>query len=797
MNKNGLIQMVANACSEEIAKSDIESFFGFIDMPDDASGIASVKPIFSRLYRVYASVSRFYPRASINSQWGEIATELKALSLKQDDTRNARNGDDVWGLYEKHPVYVALHKCPKRGEIADIYLGLLIQFILASQLYRHKKAYKNICITAPQCIRKAMEKPYQARIEKIDPVCYPMELSSQIIQADLEETLSPLITSMEYYTGKKSAPIRISTLPRFSTGQTLPVLHDLKVDTESPEEDEVISQITLIEQKLQSSKKDSETKDLAPNEIPPLPPMVQINYNLAVNRMITLAQSTNKSRSLSRSAIQMHNQCLPYEWSTLSTYEISLLWESITDKSASPAQYRVNAVIALMLLCGQPSEKILRFAFYTDTHLPENPRPGLQFSSETIYWIVPGCGKAKKQEKYKAYTVNTDRHFRVELPHFAHRLLRRFTYGPRDNQLFNRVQVEDVKSHLDALCHDLCKKHKARITPKRLEDYLFAKLQQQEGADITSAAFITGKDAYLATTVRHYTAQRSSKLAQQYHAVWAETFAELNENKSQSNHRAEHIVGSANVPLSTTLGTLIHQLKTNVCERKAQAEKTPSIANMIRMHNSLTRYTCMLVAYATGVRAVHSPMPRLEDIDFESGFCVLSDKDNADGYHTRLTWLAPICLEQLAAYRTHIKVLFARISVLDPDFFHRVAISRTNELETEILFVRQDGRPASVRPKSLHNFGTLPTPIYLPGNANRHLLRSWLLARQCPKEIIDAYMGHWFIGQEPWGLNSSLSPHRFRTELSAHIPTLLDQLGFEEIGGLKGMPKSNYGDVNV
>jgi hypothetical protein len=58
-------------------------------------------------------------------------------------------------------------------------------------------------------------------------------------------------------------------------------------------------------------------------------------------------------------------------------------------------------------------------------------------------------------------------------------------------------------------------------------------------------------------------------------------------------------------------------------------------------------------------------------------------------------------------------------------------------------------------------------------------------------------MGHWFIGQEPWGLNSSLSPHRFRTELSAHIPTLLDQLGFEVIGGLKGMPKSNYGDVNV
>jgi hypothetical protein len=644
-----------------------------------------------------------------------------------------------------------------------------------------------------------MDKPYQARIERIDPVCYPMELSSQIIQADLEETLSPLITSLEYYTGKKSAPNRISSLPRYSTNQTLPVRHDLDIDPDRNDEEGAISQITLIEQKLQSSKKDAETKDLAPNEIPPLPPMVQINYNQAVNTMITISQGINKSRSLSRTAIQMHNQCLPYEWSTLSACEISILWESINDKSTSPVQYRVNAVIALMLLCGQPIDDILRFAFYTDTNLPENPRPGLQFSSDSIFFVgVPGFKCKKNLEKYRDYTIQTDKYFRIELPHFAHKLLRRLTYGPRDNQLFSSVQVEDVKSHLDALCHDLSKKHKARITPKRIEDYLFAKLQQQEGADITSAAFLTGKEAYLATTVRHYTAQRSSKLELQYHAVWAKTFPELaDENKSQSNQNVEHIIGSANVPLFSALATLIHQLKANVFARKAQAENTPSIANMIRLHNSLTRYTCMLVAYATGVRAVHSPMPRFEDIDFESGFCVLSDKDNADGYHTRLTWLAPICLEQLAAYTTHIKVLFARISVLDPDFFHRVSISRTKELETEILFVCRNSCPASVRPKSLHNFLTLPTPIYLPGNANRHLLRSWLLARQCPKEIIDAYMGHWFIGQEPWGLNSSLSPHRFRTELSTHIPTLLDQLGFEVIGGLKGMPESKYGGINV
>jgi len=47
----------------------------------------------------------------------------------------------------------------------------------------------------------------------------------------------------------------------------------------------------------------------------------------------------------------------------------------------------------------------------------------------------------------------------------------------------------------------------------------------------------------------------------------------------------------------------------------------------------------MLLGFSTGYRAVNDPFYSLMDIDWESQFIAISDKDSDDNYNTRIVWL--------------------------------------------------------------------------------------------------------------------------------------------------------------
>jgi len=83
------------------------------------------------------------------------------------------------------------------------------------------------------------------------------------------------------------------------------------------------------------------------------------------------------------------------------------------------------------------------------------------------------------------------------------------------------------------------------------------------------------------------------------------------------------------------------------------------------------------------------------------------------------------------------------------------------------------------------NFETnLQKKYALPFNASRHYLRSILLERGCPVEVINAFMGHFERGEEPWGRFSGLSPDTYRNQLSSYLVPLLQDDGWEALPGL-------------
>ena len=72
----------------------------------------------------------------------------------------------------------------------------------------------------------------------------------------------------------------------------------------------------------------------------------------------------------------------------------------------------------------------------------------------------------------------------------------------------------------------------------------------------------------------------------------------------------------------------------------------------------------------------------------------------------------------------------------------------------------------------------------LPINANRHYLRSTMLARGCPVEVINAFMGHFERGEEPWGKFSGLSPIAYRNALDLFLTPLMRDDGWAPMSGL-------------
>ncbi len=222
--------------------------------------------------------------------------------------------------------------------------------------------------------------------------------------------------------------------------------------------------------------------------------------------------------------------------------------------------------------------------------------------------------------------------------------------------------------------------------------------------------------------------------------------------------KQEDFVGSRNCPT-------FDSLRDGVLRLRADIENAFNKSDKVKFHNLFTLFVTWQFSFATGCRAIRTPFIPLEDIDIQSGLGVLIDKDDGSGYKSRLIWLPPTIIESMQVYecyRTKIDWLTGlKVKDCPPIFF----IERVND---------QKMKMSEVRPSSLQ-------PImndYLPfrPNVHRRFMRTELLNKECPIEVVDAWMGHWHIGEEPWSTYSSLSFDEYQTYLEEFIVPLLDRI---------------------
>jgi integrase len=195
-------------------------------------------------------------------------------------------------------------------------------------------------------------------------------------------------------------------------------------------------------------------------------------------------------------------------------------------------------------------------------------------------------------------------------------------------------------------------------------------------------------------------------------------------------------------------------------------EESNHAQDTVKAHNLNTLLTLWHFSFATACRAIDTPYLSFAEIDADTGIAFLTDKDDGTGYKARLAWLPPAVLQRMTRYDLERADLLPQLSHEAenklPIFF--LEKSRTGQLKLMRV------RPASLEP-------IMQPYLPYPANFHRRFVRSELLSRGCPVEVVDAYMGHWSTGEEPWAVFSSFSFEEYRQQLEAHLVPLMQEIG--------------------
>ncbi|TRO82567.1 site-specific integrase [Trichloromonas acetexigens] len=767
-------QITKTLLGEGFPASSIDSFLSLIDLPEGGDGLDQILKFFPELLDKIASFGLHYRDFQYDRQWLDMATTLASLMQPPTAvTYRDQKRSPLWGLFQSHAVYVAIWTILQGPRETTAYIELLAHVVISTSIIREKAEkspeYRNVLVTAPGALRKAFEA--STSLSGINLHFSPTVLRKAILNSFLAEALAPVCTLLSYiYT--KSAPRREGGERRATTYRhrlTSSTYDDLGLDEEQLQG---TTQITLISRRREDP--DEEEMLLAEGEISHYPDMIAASEPR--QQLHSLTQSILSSQRAARTALVNHNQALPHHWRGLTQYEIMRLWSAIdwlsrnqtsNAKTANPNDV-LATTMAAMLLCGKSADEAAGMMIYHGDP-PDHPRPGLLHRHGQWYWVSVPYSVDYGDETPKGTCLT------LPLPQCTYAVFQHLALSYSDT-IGALTNISALQTDIQTIITRINNKYGTRLTRERVSHYLFEQIQKQEGADVASAMYITGKSAYLGTVVSHYTRQAGTRLTSIYIKVWEGIFPEHPADLPGKHLPQNPDIGSSRVPSREVIQSLVEQLKAKIRTHQESYKKDKDHRNLIQCHNALTRYTATYIAYATGIRAVTHPFPNEENIDHETGFCVINDKDSDDNYHTRLIWLPPGCHNQYLLYRTHSKLVASIMVNIRSDFFTKA--------QDRFFFLDENGSPAAISPKRLYDFSDLPTPISIAENGNRHMLRSWLLVRGVSPEVINAFLGHWFLGEEPWAQHSALSPHQYRLSLSSHVQELLDHLGFEPIEGV-------------
>jgi hypothetical protein len=471
--------------------------------------------------------------------------------------------------------------------------------------------------------------------------------------------------------------------------------------------------------------------------------------------------------------IAKDNQLLSFSWSELSDYDIACLINEISQQeSTDPNDCLANAYLHLMLWGGQKAAAISTLSI--DSEFITNS----YYRNGSLRLISKGPELKKKKEEYESkHRVDKQDHLDLSLPQCATKAINlAIKHNP---YLFSASPHQIVQQCQNRLSNIKTKHSTKRLTLSRIWQYHFRCLTRMPNCDISTAALTLNKDEFLARTKIYYSTFDSEFLEETFRESWHQILQKSGDCPKFTptlNYQKTKHVGTPFRLKTTIIIDTIHTLQ-NVISRQLEkiSENKANSEDIILFHNNYSTYTALLFCFATGHRRAKTPYINNKEWDPITQFGCIRDKDSADYQHSRLVWIPDVCIEQMLHYRRHIQNLYQILG-------HQVSAEQQvpqNHPEFFLIINKRADISYTAFAKRLTQLG-----YDFESHPQRHFLKSELQERGCDVEILEAYLGHWNTGQEPWVRSSSLHPADFRKELEKHLPPILNNLDFKAIEGL-------------
>jgi hypothetical protein len=493
-------------------------------------------------------------------------------------------------------------------------------------------------------------------------------------------------------------------------------------------------------------------------------------------------------------SLEKANQLLPWSYSQLSSIEVARSLRALreTARERKPEALELFALVSTVLWTGSSLEQ----ATSLQVRLEDTPDADCDLSL---------CLGRASDANMKAYAVWRVRAlalpYRTEQKPVPRRDRRRRNFFDLPDVAGAAVPIEELLLALRDLGHDPMAQPEAmrqqafkifskewqwyrarlrasfqeqdpsgRTTIGKIGKLLMQHIVERSGGDLASAALITGTDHYLASVRRFY----ATPAIPQLETMYCDAVSSLAQKLAEAGHKLTltapnaapgngFAVGSRLCPTRPAVQKAIRWLRSKGRKSLPTAsDKGAFETEFISRHNWYTLYCVWSFGLAVGMRGIRTPYLHLSAIDPESGFATISDKDSGSGYHLRLIWVPPKVRQQMQLYEAYLTGLKKR--GLPP-------ATRT----MPCYFLDASWTPRVVRPATIQFLHQKFFPF--PSNVGRRFIRTELLEQGFPPEIMDAWMGHWFQGEEPWGMCSSLSFAEYRRELERTLVPFLDRLG--------------------
>ncbi|GGX78869.1 hypothetical protein [Vogesella alkaliphila] len=528
-----------------------------------------------------------------------------------------------------------------------------------------------------------------------------------------------------------------------------------------------------------------------------------------------------RSRGLLHGIIQAA-QALPDSWGTPTAYEIERLVRQLSNEPQPDLKTvpqdempALRAILLLRLWTGRALDDLLSLRIVSN---PEDyafrDQNSLIFIEDTATLLIPISSPSRKRginpidqaliqsPELSGRPTSTESSILVSLPKAATSILQNYFHNWKltKKRKTHRRPFEhcttDFAAGIKAYLAHINGQHATRWTDARLSHIMRQAIFQSTG-DQVFVYLLTKQETGHAVVAAHYQCTDVAYLAaifQRAHAWIISTVRDGTAPHLPSIESLPHplapAVGSSLAVSDTFVRELCSHLKLII---RSQQRQSPSLTTWIGIHNALAAYIAHWLGFCSGYRAVRDPLHDPRELDQQTGLLVISDKDDDHYRHSRVVCLPLNFVEQMHAYVEHLLSLATKLTSkpsLQSEIRglcqrYRNADTRwdgTDQAMPFLFFLSPQLRVRNVSPSTLAEFN----PTELPGNIDRHYLRSKLSALGAPGEHIDYFMGHWERGEEPYQQYSMVSPLQIGLTLQPYLEKISKACGWSVQIGLRG-----------